>query len=510
MNKDDEKQHKNGIEYKEAYHREKIAREKVESILESKMRELYLANQNLEKQNEALKKSETEFNKTLHELEDVQTELEKMACSDSLTKLPNRFQFDIDLKREIARATRYGSRFALLYLDLDLFKKVNDTYGHDAGDMLLRYVSARLRNVLRSVDIVARLGGDEFAIILTEIDNSHYAGRVAHRIIEILSNPYELLGHSVVVGASIGVACYPECGTDAGTLNKNADIAMYCAKEFGRSNYQFFTSALQKRYSDRLELEAELHFALERQQFFLEYQPRFDLKTEQIVGMEALLRWRHPTRGVLMPNHFIPMAEETNLIVPIGAWVVQTACKQFAIWRAENANLDWMMAVNVSAHQIQHSEFINVVVNAIQKNNLPTNKLELEITESSLMKCLGTIEGAMFKLHTMGLQFSVDDFGSSYSSLSKIKELPIQTIKIDRSLVKDINVKMSDNKVIKSTIDLAKELGLKVIAEGVETEPQMQFLSENNCPEAQGYLYSKPLSVEQMTNFIGLKVRIKS
>lgn len=431
----------------------------------------------------------------------VESEFKKLSSFDPLTSLPNRTQFEVDLKREVARVKRYQRKLAVLYLGIDFFKKINDSYGYAYGDLLLKKFSARLIKLLRTEDSGARLSGDEFAVILTEIENPHDAGVVAHRIVEKMREPFQIEGHTFMVSASIGVACYPEAGEDSEALKKHAAVALHSAKASGRGNYQFFTRNLQVLHNQRLEIEAELHFALEREEFFLVYQPRIDLQTGGMVGMEVLLRWQHSKRGLISPVDFIPIAEETGLIVPIGAWVLTTACRQYAEWRHDN-NLTCSIAVNVSPQQFQHHHFTELVISTLEQNQIPPNLLELEITETAMVGFLGKIEDSLFRLRHLGVQFSIDDFGTGYSSLSRLKELPIQSIKIDRSFVNDIDVKINDNLIIKSTIDLAKEMGLNVVAEGVETELQLRFLVKNQCPQAQGYYYSKPLTCEQMRQFI--------
>jgi diguanylate cyclase (GGDEF)-like protein len=478
----DKKTPQETVDYQAAYLREKKAREVLEV---------------------ALNTSEKQAHEIAEKLQTIEAEFKKLSSYDSLTGLPNRVQFDADLQREIARAKRYERKLALLYLDLDFFKKINDSRGHEFGDLLLKEASERLSKLLRLEDSAARLGGDEFAVLLTEINSPHDAGIVAHRIVEKMSAPYFIAGHVVVVGVSIGVACYPDVGEEAATLHKHADIALHSAKAWGRGNYQFFTQDLKDQHNYQLELEAEMHFALERNEFFLVYQPRIDLQSNQMVGMEVLLRWQHPKRGIIPPAEFIPIAEETGLIVPIGTWVLQTACRQYALWR-DQANLECSLAVNVSPRQFQHRSFADVVVKILEETKIPANLLELEITETAVVGFLGKIEDVLFKLRHIGVQFSIDDFGTGYSSLSRLKELPIQSIKIDRSFVSDIDVKISDNLIIKSTIELAKDMGLNVVAEGVETESQLSFLVKNQCPQAQGYYYSKPLTSEQMEKFMEL------
>lgn len=475
--------------------------EGVESLLQDESFELEKVNLELVKYKAALLDAEDKAKQAFKELQKLEEEIKKLSSFDPLTSLPNRVQFEADLKREIARVKRYQRKLAVLYLDIDFFKKINDNYGHHYGDLLLKKFSARLLKLLRTEDSAARMGGDEFAVILTEIESAHDAGIVANRIVEKMSEPFQIEEHIFVVGVSIGIACYPEAGEKTEFLSKHADIALHSAKALGRGNYQFFTRHLHVEHNHRLEIEAELHFALERKEFSLVYQPRIDLQTAAMVGMEVLLRWQHPKRGLISPAEFIPIAEETGLIVPIGAWVLATACRQFSEWRKEG-HLMCSLAVNVSPRQFQHRNFTDLVVNILKETQIPPPLLELEITETAVVGFLGQIEDTLFQLRHLGVQFSIDDFGTGYSSLSRLKELPIQSIKIDRSFVNDIDVKISDNLIIKSTIDLAKDMGLNVVAEGVETELQLQFLVKNQCPQAQGYYYSQPLTPEQMQLFI--------
>jgi diguanylate cyclase (GGDEF)-like protein len=435
-------------------------------------------------------------------LQQNNTALQKLSHYDALTQLPNRLQYEEDLKREFARIVRFKRKLALLYIDVDFFRKVNDGLGHDVGDLLLQEVARRLKSAIRIEDFIARIGGDQFAAILTEISNPHDAGVVAHRIVEMMNQPFIINGRSVIASVSIGIACYPDSGRDASELNKNANIALSGAKAMGRRHYQFFTSDLHEQHAKRLEIESELHFALEKNQFFLVYQPRFNLQTQKMVGMEVLLRWAHPERGTIPPNDFIPIAEETGLIIPIGNWVLKTACNQYALWQQKYKGFDAVIAVNVSPLQFQQASFIPFVTKTVQEAGITPELLELEITESAVVGFLGKIENNLFQLRDFGVQFSIDDFGTGYSSFTRLKELPIQAIKIDRSFVSDIDVKMAGNIIIKSTLVLAKGMGLNVIAEGVETEEQKLFLERNNCPQAQGYYYSRPLTVEQMEAFI--------
>ncbi len=481
--------------FERSYYREKKAREEAEHLLEHETRALYLLNQNLEKKN-------AELTKTLKELELTQEELSRLAHYDLLTGLPNRLQFELDLNREIARSKRYNRHLALLSLDLDYFKNVNDRLGHDAGDCLLREVAKRIQSSVREVDCLARLGGDEFAVILTEINTPQQAERVANDIIQLLGHSFLIKGNTVVIGASIGIAYFPEAGDDSITIHKNADIALYNAKACGRNNCQFFTSYLKKQYSKRLRIGTALHLALERHEFFLVYQPRFDLKTNAMVGMEVLLRWQHPKKGVILPDEFISVAENFGLIIPIGEWVLRTACRHYVDWSKKFKPFNAILAINISPYQFQHKEFISSVNQMLHEYKIPSHLLELEITKATVVDFLGTIEETLIGLHDLGVKLTFDNFGSGYSSLSHLKKSPVHSIKLKQSQVDDIGLRKKDNLIIKSTIALAKELGLNVVVGGVETEAQLNFLRSNRCPEVQGYYNSKPLTVEQMTQFI--------
>lgn len=443
-----------------------------------------------------------------NELKQTNQKLELLSQNDSLTNISNRKQFEEDLKREIARVTRFNRKLALLYIDIDHFHTINDSFGYDVGDLLLQEIAKRLKNTLRLEDFAARIGGDQFAVILTEVTSSHDAGIVAHRIIDTLKRSYEIDDRTIIIGVDIGIACYPDAGHNVINLNKNASLALANAKASGRDQYQFFTQDMFVSHTKRLETEANLHFALERNEFYLVYQPRFDLQSQKMVGMEVLIRWQHPQHGNVPPLDFIPIAEETGLIVPIGRWVLLTACKQFSMWREKFANFNLVMAVNISPKQVQNPNFVDYVFKALNDFQIPPHLLELEITETAVTHFLGKIENNLFQLRNVGVQFSIDDFGAGYSSFTRLKELPIQSIKIDKSFVSDIDGQKADNVIIKSTLVLAKDIGLNVIAEGVETESQSRFLEKNNCPQAQGFYYSKPLTAEEMEKFIKTHMNI--
>jgi diguanylate cyclase (GGDEF)-like protein len=487
------------IDYKAQYLKEKLARERAENLLQVQTTELKHVQQALARQ-ESL--AHENLQKTLSKLHLAQNELKKLVHSDILTNLPNRKQFEIELGRELARSKRYNRQLAVLYLDIDFFKKVNDSLGHQIGDLVLQDVAKRLTAICRADECVARLGGDEFALILTEIGSCDQVTQAAQRILDKMKVPFKIFDHTIHIGTSIGIAVFPTAGLTAIELHKNADIALHSAKNLGRNTYQFFTLALHQQFSHLSGIETELHFALERCEFYLVYQPTFDLVTGCMTGMETLLRWKNGLSGNIPPAEFIPVAEENGLIIEIGEWVLQTACKQFALWREQYKNLTLKLAINVSPKQLQQKSFVSMVKQVLKETNIPPECLELEITETSLIAFLGTMEDGLYQLRSLGVRFSIDDFGTGYSSLSRLKELPIQTIKIDRTFVNDIDHNNNGNLIIKSTIELGKALGLNIIAEGVETLSQLQFLKKHDCPQAQGYYYSQPLPADQILAFI--------
>jgi len=421
---------------------------------------------------------------------------------DSLTGVYNRFQFDRTIKEVTAAADRFRYTLALLFVDLDNFKNVNDSYGHHIGDQLLMSVAKRLKLCTRTNDFIARIGGDEFAIIINQIENHALAGRIAKKIIESVSMSYDLGNHNVRIGASVGIAYYPDQGTTLQNIIQNADIAMYHAKSLGRNNYQYYSVELYDKYRKKISLEHSLKFALERKELYLSYQPVLDLETKDIVGIETLICWDHPTFGKVSPNIFIPIAEETGLISSIGSWVFNTACHQAAKWELSKIK-NFKFAVNLSSRQLLNEEFIPFIVNLLKKTEMPPEMLELELTESTVMSYTsGPFVAMIKKLHELGPSIAIDDFGTGYSSLTRLRHLPIKTLKIDQSFVQDVINNKDGSIIVCCLIALGKNLGLNVIAEGIETEEQYNFLLKNNCPQGQGYFLSKPLTADQMTLFL--------
>ncbi len=415
-----------------------------------------------------------------------------IAQHDALTGLPNRMALLMRLAQLLPEARRHGWKIAMMFLDLDRFKIINDTLGHQVGDELLREVACRLSAVVRETDFVARLGGDEFVIILPGISSAADAAVVAGKAIGALSSAIEANGHELHTSPSIGISLFPDDGPDGDTILKNADTAMYHAKAAGRNNFQFFATEMNQITSERLNIEHKLRHAIARNELALCFQPQFLAGDREPIGVEALLRWHHPTDGMISPARFIPVAEETGIIVEIGEWVLATACREMKRWI--DAGLKPLrMAVNVSARQLRRRDFCETVANALTLSGLPAELLELEITESSVMENPQEAILILERLGRMGVTLAIDDFGTGYSSLAYLKLFPIDHLKIDRSFVADIETDLNDRAIAFGTIALAHSLGLKVIAEGVETEDQLELLRTNGCDEVQGFLLSKPL-----------------
>jgi diguanylate cyclase (GGDEF)-like protein len=427
--------------------------------------------------------------------------IEYLASHDSLTDLPNREMFNELLRYAIEAARRYQRRFAVLFIDLDRFKVINDSLGHDAGDILLMEIANRLRNALRASDVVARLGGDEFVVILEETAEGDAVERIARDLLSVLSQPLQLSGHECHTTASIGVAMYPSDGTDVQTLTKNADMAMYLAKEDGKNGFRFFTKEVKTPSIERLTLESALRRALERDQFALHYQPKVDMTTGQITGVEALLRWTHPELGVLPPMHFIPLAEETGLIVSIGRWVLKEACAQNMAWQRRGLR-PVSMAVNLSPRQFVDEQLLQDVDEALAASAMSPVLLQLEVTESMVMRNVPRAIKVLDAIQSRGIRLAIDDFGTGYSSMSLMKQFPIDTIKIDRSFVRDLAKDPEDQAIAQAIISMGKALGMTVVAEGVETSEQETFLRSHGCDEMQGFLFSKPVPPERLADLL--------
>ena len=430
-----------------------------------------------------------------------QDELARQANHDSLTGLPNRNLLWDRIDHACARTQRYGDFAAVAFLDLDNFKVVNDSLGHSVGDHLLRAVSARLESSLRAMDTVARLGGDEFVLVLSDHKSAQSVSSELQRIVQSFAQPFAVDGRDVYITASVGVVLFPQDAKDPETLMKFAELAMYRAKESGRNVYQLYTAELQTKVTERLTLESMLRRALERGEFALYYQPQVDLRTNRVFGCEALLRWNQPELGMVSPAKFIPLAEETGLIVPIGEWVVRTACLQNKAW--QNAGLPFVtVAVNISARQFREKNLVQVVAKILAESGLAPQYLELEVTESVIMHDAHNAIADLQAFRDMGVTLSVDDFGTGYSSLSYLKRFPVDRLKIDQSFVRDINADADDAAIAQAVVTLGHSMNLRVIAEGVETAEQLAFLRRNQCDEMQGYLYGKPVPAHEFGNIL--------
>ena len=448
---------------------------------------------------------EVSFALDLFEREDqrrnAEDRIRQLATHDALTGLPNRTLLLDRLNQAIHGAQRAQQCVGVLFLDLDHFKTINDSQGHDVGDQLLQAISQRLRNTIRQQDTLARQGGDEFILVLPNLPEPATAGWVAEHLLEALRTPFMLNHQAWHISASIGISIYPVDSADPPTLIRFADSAMYHAKDMGRVCYAFFTTELNVRVSERFDLGNELRRALERDEFVLHYQPQIDLATGRPVGVEALIRWQHPQRGLIPPARFIAAAEEIGLIGPIGEWTLRTACAQGRLW--QDAGLPPLsIAVNLSAKQWLQSNLENQVIEALESADLEPRFLELEITESLLMRDTDKMIGTMRQLQARGVRFAVDDFGIGYSCLSYLKRLPVNRIKIDQSFVRDIPGDPDDAAIATTIIQMGKSLRLNVVAEGVETPEQLRFLSERGCDVAQGYHFSKPLPAGECAAYL--------
>ncbi len=427
--------------------------------------------------------------------------VEYLAYHDGLTGLPNRSMFSKLLTQSINDSHNHSRQLAVAFLDLDRFKQINDTLGHEAGDQLLKEVAARLKGCVRESDTVARLGGDEFVVILPDLGDGHAAADVAEKILSVIARPFTLIGEEFRVTASIGISIYPQDGLDEQTLTKNADIAMYQAKADGKNNIQFYSDRLNANTLERLALESSLRHAMERNEFQLYYQARRDIISGRITGMEALLRWEHPDFGTVAPMRFIPVAEENGIIVPIGKWVLKSACQQNMEWQRQGMH-DLSIAVNLTPRQFHDEHLLQDVASILQSTGMDSGLLELEINERLLTHDVDRTLRILTGLKGMGVRIAVDDFGTGYSSLATLQRFPLDTIKIDRSLIRDVVANNEDMGLADAIIAMGKSLAVTVVAQGVETKEQAQFLRAHACDELQGFYFNRPLPAEQSTDLL--------
>nr|WP_314305428.1 EAL domain-containing protein [Brevibacillus parabrevis] len=422
-----------------------------------------------------------------------------LAYHDALTDLPNRRMYTQHLSREIMQAKRFQSNLAVLFLDLDRFKDVNDSFGHDVGDLLLVEAANRLKACLRPNDVAARLGGDEFTVLLSQLTDREEAAALANRIMEALQRPFILQDHSFNVSCSIGIALYPQDGDNADDLLKRADTALYTVKSRGKNGYDFFDPTMEAKSLERILMENELRKAIEQEQFQIYYQPKIDIATDTLTGMEALVRWVHPELGVIPPNRFIPIAEETGMIIALGEWILRQACRQNKIWHDQGYLLK--VSVNLSARQIYQKDLVEMIKQILAETELAAEWLELEITESIFVK-MEEATAVLQQIRDIGIHISIDDFGTGYSSFSYIKSLPVDTIKIDASFIRDIHHNQESQAIVKAIVTIAQSLNMNVIAEGIELNDQAAALQKNGCDHGQGYLFSRPLATDDFERYL--------
>uniref|UniRef100_UPI0038CC140A EAL domain-containing protein n=1 Tax=Marinimicrobium alkaliphilum TaxID=2202654 RepID=UPI0038CC140A len=428
-------------------------------------------------------------------------QLSHMALHDPLTDLPNRLLLTDRLNIALSHAQRHDEQVALLFLDLDRFKHVNDVFGHALGDQLLHQVAKRLCRCVRSGDTVSRQGGDEFIVALTGIKKEQDAALVADKLLTVIAAPFILEKTEIILGISIGIACFPRNGEDAGTLLRNADAAMYVAKELGRNRYQFYAPEMNMRALDRLTLESDLHRAVERHELFLMYQPQLSLNTGEVLGLEALVRWQHPSRGLIPPDQFIPIAEDCGLIIPIGNWVLETACTQHARWVSQGLTKG-SIAVNISAHQFRQADFCDRISEVLSRTGLQPDLLELEVTEGVVMQSIDQVTQTLKALRELQVTLAIDDFGTGYSSLNYLNQFPLHRLKIDQSFTRELSGEPETGAIASAIIQMGHSLGLDVLAEGIETKEQEGHLQALGCNAGQGFLYAKPLTTENCEEYL--------
>ncbi len=439
----------------------------------------------------------TEQKVAQQQLLDEKEKLNHQAHHDALTRLPNRVLFNDRLSKAIEKAKRNKSKVALLFIDLDHFKEINDSLGHDVGDEVLKTVTSKLKDTIREEDSLSRLGGDEFTVILEELAQAHDASLIANKILDILSKPIRINDNTLYVFSSIGISIYPDDGLSAQNLLKFADSAMYKAKDEGRNNYQYYDSTMTKLALERVVMEANLRNALEKEEFVVYYQPQVNGTTDELVGMEALVRWQHPTMGIVLPDQFIPLAESTGLMLELDRFVMKTAMIQLSKWHKEGLN-PGVLAMNLSVKQLQQKNFIQTLENLIEETECKSQWIELEVTEGQIMNNPEESIKTLQAISDIGIELAIDDFGTGYSSLAYLKKLPIDKLKIDIEFIKDLPDDEEDSAITKAVIALGQSLNLKTIAEGVETKEQRDFVVQNGCENIQGYFYSKPISANEM------------
>jgi diguanylate cyclase (GGDEF)-like protein len=435
----------------------------------------------------------------------IERRIHNLAYFDPLTGLPNRTQMYERLDKMVTSARESRTYIAVLFLDLDRFKPINDSMGHPAGDLVLKEVASRLQHCLKKQDLVSRMGGDEFTIALSNQENSDSAAntavKVGERILHSLQQPFFIEKKELFLTASLGIAIFPDDGNTVTELLKNSDMAMYHAKDDGRNNVQFFDEQMNKKAVELLEMENDLRYAIDRGELELYYQPQFAAADCSLQGVEALLRWHHKTKGMIPPNYFIPIIEDTGLIIPIGEWVLRQACSDMAKWQKNNIGVN-RIAINVSARQFKQHGFIDLVKEVIEESSIKPNQLELELTESILIDNLDHTLDILTRLRAMGVRMAIDDFGTGYSSLNYLKQFPVDTLKIDQSFIQNLPDNNDDAQITRTIISMAHNLGLGVIAEGVETKEQLEFLQQVQCEEIQGYYFSKPIPAKALVNMI--------
>lgn len=425
-----------------------------------------------------------------------ESKIKKLALTDSLTGLSNRIQFHTDLKIAIKLAEQSGKKIAVLFIDLDKFKQINDMYGHPAGDKLLCGVAHQLCKTVREKDTVARLGGDEFAIILLDLDSDEYLQSIANRLVQNVSQPISIGYKEIMVKTSIGISVFPDHDINADELIRKADLALYQAKDAGRGVYKHYDDTMHVLMLQREQLEEELNQAIKRNEFVLYYQPQMDLVTNKLIGVEALIRWEHPQRGLLQPGAFLDVADSSKIILEIDHWVLKAVCKQLNEWHEDSQFGSITVSANISARQFQEPTFVNLIESLLKKNKIDPKRLELELTESAMMDQMESVVKIISRLQKLGLGIAIDDFGTGYSSLIYLRQFPVHRLKIDRSFITDLLTNQDDATISRAVIDLGHNLNLRVIAEGVETEDQLCFLKDYGCDEVQGFLIGKPMAAD--------------